>query len=103
MYAIRSYYGGKNKATAMGSGNELRFGPFAPLASETGLYSIVSYNTLTLCTSNMNGVIKVQQAPDIVNYNVTNTSFAYCSNTSGVDLVLENQQDGVMYRVYDAA
>lgn len=92
--------GGIQQGTRVsGSGSELTFGPF----STAGVYSVVAYNSTTLCTSNMNGEVTVGLDADIVNYDIVNTELSYCEAEGGIDIVLAGQQDGVTYQVFNLA
>ncbi|MCG8582831.1 MAG: gliding motility-associated C-terminal domain-containing protein [Bacteroidales bacterium] len=92
--------GGIQQGTRVsGSGSELTFGPF----STAGVYSVVAYNSTTLCTSNMNGEVTIGVDADIVNYDIVNTELSYCEAEGGVDIILAGQQDGVTYQVFNLA
>ncbi|MCT4586782.1 MAG: gliding motility-associated C-terminal domain-containing protein, partial [Carboxylicivirga sp.] len=92
--------GGIQQGTRVsGSGSELTFGPF----TAAGDYSVVAYNSTTLCTSNMNGVVTVSLDADIVNYDIINTEFSYCEAAGGIEIILAGQQDGVSYQVFNLA
>lgn len=76
-----------------GSGNEISFGIHAP-----GVYRIIAYNELTLCTSSMEGEITVQQRPTIENISLSVES-EFCTGTTGAEMVLNSLQDGVLYEL----
>ncbi|WP_430814850.1 gliding motility-associated C-terminal domain-containing protein [Carboxylicivirga sp. RSCT41] len=82
-----------------GSGAELTFGPF----TTAGVYTVVAYNSTTLCTSNMNGEVTIGLDADIVNYDIVNTELSYCEADGGVDITLAGQQDGITYQVFNLA
>gem|GEM_PF-3290416 len=67
---------------------------------ETGFYRVVAISPKT-CTSSMKGNVQVQQVASVVNFNVVGTSpFIYCANGgTGVEIVLEDQEDGTIYEL----
>lgn len=68
-----------------------------------GNYTVYARNTVTGCTSSMNGDITVVKlpAPDITGITVVMDDNSYCAFDGGVELGLSNGEVGVTYSVID--
>ncbi len=78
-----------------GSGTILDFG----LLTAAGTYSVTATNTVTGCTSDMNGTATVTINPLPVAYTVTGTG-GYCTGGTGVLVGLSGTDAGIDYQLY---
>ncbi|MCU4176121.1 gliding motility-associated C-terminal domain-containing protein [Carboxylicivirga sp. N1Y90] len=91
-----------------GSGNvvvDTKVGDGMPLVfdavSTTGTYTVYAASPFG-CTSSMDGSIDVQSVTEVINQDLTMPAYTYCANSTGVDLVLQDQEYGVYYEVREA-
>ncbi|NVO19611.1 MAG: PKD domain-containing protein, partial [Bacteroidetes bacterium] len=75
--------------TIPGTGSSVTFGP----QFTTGSYTVIAYNTLTMCTATMFGTSTIQQAPTV--YNLTPVGIDCVGATIGID----NSDIGVTYQL----
>lgn len=83
------------------SGLPFQFGSFKEDGANN-VYRVVAIDTLTGCTSNMNGRVLVQQTPfspvvPVVDLGATNGK--YCSGTNGVEVKVTAPEVGITYQV----
>jgi len=81
-----------------GTGAAISFGN----QSVAGTYTAVATNTITLCTSNMNGSAVVSINPLPALFNVTGGG-NYCSGGTGVAIGIDGSEIGINYRLYRGA
>jgi len=85
-----------NNMILFGTGNPLNFGTF----SQTGIYTIDAFDSITSCSSNMYDTIKIYQQPEIYNFTSIENTPAYCSGIdTAISLMLSYSQIGVVYQL----
>ncbi len=77
-----------------GTGNPIEW-----LNNTSGTYTVVAYNTLTNCSSNMNGEVTVNELPAPTVYELTGET-EYCEGENGVTLTLEDSDLGFTYQLF---
>src|SRR5690554_2616999 len=84
----------RTRGTAIGSGEALYFAG----VSDEGDYTVYARNTLTGCTSSMNGFVKVKKntEPSLVSI----TANDYCANSAGSELTVAGHEADVFYHLY---
>lgn len=67
------------------------------------IYRVVAIDTITGCTSNMNGRVEVQfmtTPPDLPVVNLGISNGRYCQGTNGAPIVIDTPQVGLTYQVF---
>ncbi|WP_146697775.1 T9SS type B sorting domain-containing protein [Geofilum rhodophaeum] len=85
----------RTRGTAIGSGEALYFAG----VSDEGDYTVYARNTLTGCTSSMNGTVEVEQRP-APSEALTITANDYCSDGSTGELTVAGHETDVFYHLY---
>ncbi len=67
-----------------------------------GKYTVYAKSVTTECTSSMEGEVIVSTVTEVSNQELTKPNYVYCSNDVGAELVLQDQEFGVVYEVRDA-
>jgi len=85
-------------ATVAGVGAPIDFG----LQSNVGTYTIIASDSTTLCTNTMSGsaVVSINHLP-VATYIVTGGG-QYCSGGTGVDISINNSDNGINYQLINA-
>lgn len=78
-----------------GTGLAISFGN----QTTAGNYTVVATNSVTSCTSNMNGSVAVTIDPLPLAFNLTGGG-GYCSGGAGVPVGLSGSEAGVNYQLY---
>ena len=91
---------GLEEGTVLGgaAGDTISFGKF----TKEGAYSIVAYNELTTCTSNMEGIVEVARTDAPADQElVADNDTVYCGSEAGVEFRLKDNEADVTYQVRD--
>lgn len=81
-----------------GTGSAISFGK----QLDSNLYTVVGINKTTQCTNNMTGSVKITVNPAPDKHVVTGGGI-YCVGTSGVNIGLDNSDNGISYQLYNGA
>ena len=89
------YNGATTIGFVSGSGSAITFGP----QTDAGDYTVVGYDLIHGCASDMNDTAKVIVNPLPVVYTVTGGG-VYCAGSIGIAVGLDNSEAGVDYQLY---
>jgi gliding motility-associated-like protein len=82
-----------------GSGSQLSFSG----VTAEGTYTVYAKSITTGCTSSMEGAINVATVTQVTNQMLSKSNYIYCSNDVGAEVILMDQEFGVLYEVRDVA
>ncbi|MBN2167300.1 MAG: gliding motility-associated C-terminal domain-containing protein [Marinilabiliaceae bacterium] len=86
----------------VGSGNPISFGYYNNIYAN-GEFFVIARNTLTGCTSNMNGSVRVMQKSSVTNVNILRgTNLVYCSDEAGTSIETDTSELDVVYSLVSA-
>jgi len=82
--------------TLIGTGSRIEF----PGVTADGKYTVYALSDMG-CSSAMKDTVEVNTVPTVSNQDLTLPAYVYCSNDAGAELVLADQEFGVIYEVRD--